>query len=208
MLHTDELLSTTTDLENHFSTFFAGVQHLAGGRLSSYLIPYTTLGNTLLHVAEELAKLHLRWHVINTVLLLLRQFHHVRDKNNLYITCQIPLGYYPHPFNIYEIITFPIPTHVGANHSTMLRSVPPAMAIDLSLHLYFELTIAEMNTIVNHHTSQIRRPFSVAFNSVGVTSLFFGRSSDIKAFCEYDLYLENVKPQITQLEESQFLLLT
>jgi len=151
---------------------------VASGRLSSYLIPYTTLGNTLLHVAGELASLHLQWNVINT----LPQFYysfasfiHVRDKNNLYITLQIPLGYHPHPFNIYEIITFTIPTHIGANHSTMLRSVPHATAIDLSLHLSFELTNAEMNTIVNHHTSHIRRSFSAAFNTCITFCIFRSR---------------------------------
>jgi len=179
MLHTDELLSTTTDLETHFFTFLVGVQHLASVRLFSYLIPYTTLGNTLVHVAEELAKLHPQWHVINT----LPQFYysfasfiHVRDKNNLFITFQIPLGYHSHPFNIYEILTFPVPTHVGANHSTMLRSVPHAMAIDLSLHWYFELSIAEMNMISSHHPSHIRRSFSATLADVCVTSLFFDRS--------------------------------
>jgi len=114
MLHTDELLSTTPDLENPFSNFLAGVQHLASGRLPSYLIPYPTIGKTLLHVAEEVALHNPLWHAINTS----QQFYysyasfiHVKDKNNLYITLQIFLGYHPLPLDIYEIFIFPIPTH-------------------------------------------------------------------------------------------------
>jgi len=37
---------------------------------------------------------------------------------------------------------------------------------------------------------------------VCVTSLFFGRSSEIKSFCEYDRFLNEANPQIVQLDES------
>jgi len=91
----------------------------------------------------------------------------------------------------------------------MLQSVPHAMAIDVSLHWYFELTVAEMNTIIIHHTSHIRRSFSSALPPVPVcvTSLYYGEATAITAHCDFDLYLYYVKTQIIQLDESQFLLL-
>jgi len=208
-LNTLEVMSSIQEMENYFSNFLSGVETLATGRLPVLLIPQDKLNETLFHVTDTLKAMKSEWQVINTDTIFYYTkgaFVHVRDATHLYITLQIPLSWALHPFNIFELIIVPLPTHDGKHHATRLIGLPDAVAIEKSEEHMFFLTSHELAEIDQTHQSHVRRTFQRATQDQCVMALYHDAADLVMKHCKFQIEIDSKPNAIHQLGEQEFLL--
>src|SRR5258708_1222895 len=203
-------MSSINEMEIFFSNFLSGVEMLAAGRLPTVLVDQETLGDTLLNISDTLAESHSQWKVINTAPTYYYSygtFIHVRDATHLFITLQIPLARHDQPFNIFELLTFALPTHDSNEHATRLIGLPHAVAFDVTGRYMFPLTSSELKDIDKYHTSHVRRIFHQMSADSCVVALYKDNTESIMKNCKFQIELDSKTKEIIQLNEEEFLLL-
>ncbi|XP_071098997.1 uncharacterized protein [Haliotis cracherodii] len=71
------------------------------------------------------------------------KFCFARTKAHVYVSVKFPLSSLPKPFQMYKVISLPVPVNNTSSHSTQLLDIPPYFALSLdSRHFLRVITLA------------------------------------------------------------------
>ena len=118
-----------------------GVQRLMEHKLPIELIPLHTLKQALNEVSSQLKKSYPSYFVspVNIEYYYSTMpISYGRVHDSIYISVNIPITSNPSLFNIYQVLTFPVPVNQSTSHTTQIQNMSPYIAIHENQRAYFE----------------------------------------------------------------------
>jgi hypothetical protein len=205
--HTFELMTSIDEVVAHYTTFLGAVESLVTGKLPTALISQDELGQTLLHVEENLKIAAPQWRIIHKEPIYYfsyGQYSYTRDDRNLYINLQVPLTHFGTAFNAFEVITFALPTHGSGKHASQIEELPHAFAIDQSEEYLFTMDKKELEKIGVTHTSQTRRLFDKVDKNTCLMSLYHDNSTSTMEKCKFNLKVGQAQEEVIHLGRGEY----
>ena len=80
-------------------------------------------------------------------------YHHslmayLRVNNSIFLTIRVPLSVSQHKFDLFQLMTFPIPINSTTTHATKVQPLPPYLAVDPQTQQFVEMSNHQYNQCV------------------------------------------------------------
>jgi hypothetical protein len=165
-----------------------GIHDLLNNQLSPYLVPATSLLKTLQNISQELQQHYPLFHISNTHPAYYYRAHSViynRHNNSLFISIRIPLTSSSPLFDIYQIITFPIPINHTSDHATIIKDLPHYLAISSDHTKFLEFSLSYLQSCVGTRVLHCPMflPEKLVENPSCAVALFLNDKSLIQNVC-------------------------
>ena len=213
---TINVLHITSLLTHQYDQFLLGLQTLAQGRLPSSFLPANALTSVIMEIqanvqGQRRGRRTPYISIFKTPLDVYSKAHFIYSctDDHLYISVEFPLTSQPIPFKVYKLKTF---DHIiDGNNSAVLRltNLPFAVAMSMQEREWYAINEIEFSELT--HTSRQftnRRVFNSFLQPIAhcVVALYLDISDRIKAVCDYEIVVGEIKPQIYQLTDITFYL--
>lgn len=139
---TDQI-TISTDYFSSLEELRHSIIRLIENQLSPHLIPPHTLVNTLTDIEGMLKSTHHSFRIATTdykYYYSQPNFLFARDSNNIYITIKIPLTHVDSPFDLYDVISLPVPVDNSTTHATQLLELPDLLGVTRNRNYFIELS--------------------------------------------------------------------
>ena len=130
-------------LSQTFSNLMSGIHSLMQNQLTTEIIPYSILANTLSHVETALKSKRPGFQLLfkdpnfyyrhNT-------FFFYRHDNKIILTLKFPIGKLNKPMKLHKIYSYPVPVNSDSEHATSILNLPAYVATSHDLSYYVEIT--------------------------------------------------------------------
>ena len=202
-------LQQTVQLERMLESLLLGVNALLHRRLSPLLVDQKTMAQTLQDIQRTLKQKHPEFDVVHKDP---RYYYH--SANVLYagqveqilIVMEIPIASTNTQFELYQVLTYPVPFNSTSNDGTLVTNLPDYVAISTDERYMIEMTAAQM--ALCHGRNLISCPDKFphkSFNEPSCTSAMI-RKSGIRDNCQFEFREAVIVPSVVELDEGTLLL--
>lgn len=186
-----------------------GVQEAVMGKLSPFLVPVGVLNRTLNHIQRILDASYPKFHIakVNT-----GYFYNTlaitatRVQNVLILQLDVPITSSFTVFDVYEVLSFPVPINDSTHHASQLLDFPPYFAA--SRDHYIEMTKFMYDQCVGQDVKHC--PFVLGQQKLStpscMSSIFYNYNDDVKNYCDFRFVHSGVKSFILELEPGKILM--
>jgi hypothetical protein len=195
--------------EQNLQSFLNGMHDLVQRRLSPQLVPEHKLRQTLIDVQRKLRRKYLDFQVVNRHPAFYYQAQDVlysSHDDSFLVTINIPISSKSALFQVYQVITLPVPLNHTTTHATQLTNIPDYIAISDDRSAYFEMTNADFSLctgrpIMSCPLTQGQR--SVQRPTCAVALFLQDNPHD---YCEFRMKETAVKPNAVEVQSGLVLL--
>ena len=200
----------TINLQAGLTDFMEGLHDLMRHKLSRHIIPHSDLIAIIHHINRKLLARDTQLAVMpmDTVNMYnFLPFVWTYRPSGLFITIKFPLITSSlSKFDIYKVLTFPVPINDTSNHATLLSNVPPYLGFSQDNKYFIHPTRDMLNgPILDAQT--VNLPLHSLTNPSCLTSIFFDDAERIKSLCDFRVSLHYIKPAIQHLHHGNYLIL-
>ena len=188
-----------------------GVQRLMEHKLPIELIPLHTLKQALNEVSSQLKKSYPSYFVspVNIEYYYSTMpISYGRVHDSIYISVNIPITSNPSLFNIYQVLTFPVPVNQSTSHTTQIQNMSPYIAIHENQCAYFELREVQFSHCLGNKMRHC--PFLLPQTHVNThtctSAVFFKLKEQIKALCDFSYMRHNIQSDIFEIAPGKLLI--
>ncbi|XP_048259087.1 uncharacterized protein LOC125384301 [Haliotis rufescens] len=198
-------------IEHKLQEFKFGVLDLVQGKLSPLLISPAILTTTINHIKHILHNKYNGFKLLdgNTNFYYNHgKFLYAKTKSNkLYVTVKFPLAASDTTFNLYRIVSLPIPVNESTSHATQLLNLSPLIAISTNKQFSTILDSEQLSQCYGSDT--LHCPFRMSLQTRTHTScemaLYHNSKDEIKSHCNFRFLLHEKKSQLIEITPSKLL---
>ena len=199
-----------SQIRSKFDDLRSAALSLAQGKLTPSFIPRRILQKAISHVSTLLNKKYKGTYVAQTDVNWYYTHGSVfarRYSSNIYISVKIPVTSYKQPFNLFKIISFPVPVNTSSQHATKLLDTPTYLAVANNQQFYVTLGTDETSSCKGYDTLQCT--FNKALTPITTPSctmgIFMNNKKWVKDFCEFRFVRDYLTSDIVELSHSSVL---
>ena len=192
-------------IELEINELLTGVYSLVQGKLSPFLIPFKTLQNALYNVNAKVQTKFPGFEVTIVDPNYYYQSPNIRfsqHENMLYINIDITVSSSNKLFNIYQVLSLPVPLNHTTSHASQLLDLQPYVAIEFttgsSIQMSESLYQSCRGNKQKHCNSLLAETPSNSFTCI--SAIFFQRSQIIQNLCNFRVIENGTKPMLLELE--------
>ena len=204
-----QYIKNTQQLELRMQQIAVGVQEIINGKLSPFLIPVSTINETLNHLKDLLNTKYPEFHIVNTNMNYYYEtltVNTVRSGNTIFITISIPISSSHNIFKLYQVLSFPVPLNHTTKHATQLSETSPYIAVSSNSFIEMSHFSYSQCTGTNFkHCSLLLGQQSISHLTC-ISAIFFQYTTDVKSLCNFEFIHSGVKEFILELEPSKVLM--
>ena len=203
-----EELYHTINLQAGLSEFLEGVHDLMRHKLSRHIIPHDDMIQIINDINHKLDA-----HGTQLIVMPMEMpnicnfvpFVWTHRSSGLYVTIKFPLVLSAMGrFEIYKIITFPVPMNHTSNHATILKDFPEYVGFSQD-NMYYTFPSKDMQgSFIDAQTADL--PLYQLIHSSCITALFFDDKHTIKELCDFRVTLNSITPKIIHLYHGKYLI--
>ena len=212
-------LTAVSDMTQYFSSLDAelmqytiGLSDLAGGRLTPALLPIDVVHELFHEISQHLTVTNPQYVLTfqsPTDVYQSTDFAVMRRNNHIYLCLHLPVSYRDHTFQVYKIQRHPLPLTAQHPHSTHLTGEHEYLAVNEQGGFYFFPT---QQTFLTQCT---QRPMVLCNFQPSLYSfthptcefdIFKNNKLTVKGLCKFVVYDKPIKPSLTALTATSFLL--
>ena len=217
-LHTRLQLLSIDNLNHYFTLrskateLFHAISQLFLHKMTPQLISPTLLSNTLSQIQLELKSEHPTFKIAN--------FHpnyyyesavqFSRHNDQIIVVLPIPVTQNMHIFNLYQVVTFPIPINSTSPDATELDD-RPYLAVSKEYEITIELTHDQFALCKNHGQFLYTCPILAAIQNKPqkscLSAIYFGHKEGITEQCRFHYVVQGARPNVYTLGQGQILLM-
>lgn len=205
-----EELYHTIKLQAGLSEFLDGIHDLMRHKLSPHIVPHQDLSRIIASINSKL-----KAHDTNLIVLPMEipdmynffPFFWTYRNHALYVTIKFPLvlsnmG----AFEIYNIITFPVPLNHSSQHATILSNSHKLLGFSHD-NRYYGFPTHEMisGPILDAQTANL--PLHPITSPSCLTAIFFDDKKTVKELCDFRVHLHTITPALIHLHHGNYLVL-
>ena len=202
-------LQQVVRLERTLDTFLLGVNALLQRKLSPILIDHDTLTQALQMVQDTLDKNHPDFEVVHKQP---RYYYH--SANVLYagqteqilVIVEIPVASTATRFNLYHILTFPVPFNDSSLHGTRVTNLPDYVANSTDERYIIEISASQMALCHGRHMISCpdKFPHQALTEPSCAKAMFF--KDRIQELCHFEFQESVIVPSVIELDEGHLLM--
>ena len=202
-------LQQVVRLERTLDTFLLGVHALLQRKLSPILIDHDTLTRALQTVHDTLKTNHPDFEIVHKQT---RYYYH--SANVLYagqpeqilVMIEIPIASTNTKFNLYHILTFPVPFNDSSLHGTRVTNLPDYVAISTDERSIIEISASQMALCHGRHMISCPDKFPhKALTEPSCAKAMFLKDR-IQEMCHFEFQESVISPSVIELDEGHLLL--
>ena len=205
---TMEWLFHTETLCQHLQMFLTGIMMLTAGHLSPSVVSERTQKLVINQASEELQEVLGSVTVVHTDVAYYYKygsFLYMSYDEKIVITLQIPVTQWKEPFEIYQVMRFPVFVQ-GHDQVTLMEDLPEVIAVEKGALRYFSMTNNELMLMQNNHFSLTRKGLMKTMANDCVMNLYRNYVTGVDKTCRMTLTsAEGVEP-VRAWSDSLFLL--
>ena len=195
-----------------FDEFLKGAQSLLQDKLSLYLMPFDEIQTIISNINNKLARKRTNLQVMplsSKDIYGHLPFIWAYKNNSLYITLKFPLVAPESKMKVYKVQYFAVPLNSTTNHATKLITQHPYFAVTVN-HDYYAFPSHDMIMDMKNNILHARRydlPLMAFQNPSCLSELYLNNKHQIKDFCEFEILLDALRPQILHIDHGQYLII-
>ncbi|XP_076452713.1 uncharacterized protein LOC143288249 [Babylonia areolata] len=118
----------------------------------------------------------------------------------------VPIASTTTRFDLYQVMTFPVPFNASSSHATLVTNLPDFVAVPTDQHYIIELTTSQM--LLCHGTHNKFCPDKFPHHAISDQSCASAmiRKTDVRRHCKFDFVEAAIVPSIIELDEGTLLL--
>ena len=207
MINASESISS---VQLQMQSFLNGLHALVKRKLSPYLVPESQLRKALAHVENTLRRRHPDFHVTNhhpSFYYQQQSVMYAYHDESFYVTVQIPISSRNDLFDMFQILTIPVPLNHSTTHATLLDNVPDYMAVSADRSSFVEISsidfaMCEGRPIMTCPPLQAQRTTQ---HPTCAASLYL-QTQTKDEYCRYRIKEDAVTPLVLEVLEGTVLL--
>ena len=150
---TDQLYKSL-HLTNSYSKLMNGIFSLLQKKLSTDIIPYNILKDTISNIQDTLRAKRPGFQLLfKDPHFYFRHDHFFfhRQSNKIMVTLKFPTGRLHKPLTCYKVLNFPVPLNISSNHATSNLDLPHYLAITTDHSYYIEIRTDRLHERKNYN---------------------------------------------------------
>ncbi|XP_071099911.1 uncharacterized protein [Haliotis cracherodii] len=206
----DQIQNSNT-VEHQLEELKLGILDLAKNKLSPLLIAPQILEQTIHHIASILSNKYPNFRLLQTnptYYYSQAKFIFARTKAHVYVSVKFPLSSLPKPFQMYKVISLPVPVNDTSSHSTQLLDIPPYFALSLDSRHFLSMDSSTLAPCSGDEFV-LHCPIRIALQSSPKPScslaLFQNSKSLVKSLCDFRYVTKPQPPQLISIDTSNVL---
>ena len=201
---------TISSVQLQMQSFLNGLHALVQRKLSPSLVPESQLRKALAHVENTLRRRHPDFHVTNhhpSFYYQQQSVMYAYHDESFYVTVQIPISSRNDLFDMFQILTIPVPLNHSTTHATLLDNVPDYMAVSADRSSFVEISsidfaMCEGRPIMTCPPLQAQRTTQ---HPTCAASLYL-QTQTKDEYCRYRIKEDAVTPLVLEVLEGTVLL--
>ena len=205
-------IQKSSKLSKAFSDLMLGIHSLLQNRLTTNLVPYTTLAQTLTNIQSILSVKRPGFHLLFKDPHFYYKHEHVlfyRHNNEIMVTIKFPIGKLHKPMALQKLYSYHVPVHFTSDHATSILDLPPFIAISHSKDYYTEVN-NEVLRKCHHYNKVIFCNFNIALLPASHWKCSFALYNDnreqIQNTCNFRFLPNTISPSLTLLNQTHILI--
>ena len=197
-------------LNTKLATLVEDISNLAQGKMRQTLISPNTIATVLQQVQLELHKHFPEFQISH----MNPQYYYkhplflsARHKGSIYVTFKIPVTSFTSTFNVYKVLSVPVPVNKTSLHSTHLTDLPDYFAVSKDNQYYSSMTKDQWHSCHGKVTKHCPREIKlIPMLRHSCLSLIFQQVKGlILDHCDFRLSRDTVKPSILTVDNDSIL---
>ena len=188
-----------------------GVQKLMEHKMPIELIPLDILHQALAEVSTQL-KIHYRTYSVPKIN---SEYYYSqmpvsfgRVDDSIFITINIPITSTPSYYNIYQVLSFPIPVNQSSNHTTQIKGMSPYIAIATNDNSFIEIKEFQFSHCLGNRVKHcpFLLPRRQSNRHTCTSAIFFKNKQQIKTMCDFIFIRHNLQSDIVEIDSGKLLI--
>ena len=208
---TDQIYKSS-QLTNSYSKLMNGIFNLLQKKLSTDIIPYKTLQDTISNIQGMLRTKRPGFQLMfRDPHFYFRHDHFFfhRQNNKIMITLKFPIGTLHKPLSLYQVKNFPVPLNNSSKHVTSILDLPHYFAITHDQTYYTEISKNQLAQCKNYNKLYFC-DFNVALTHSTfpkcVLALFNDDRNATRTTCDFRFIPHGLTSSLEQLNQTHFIL--
>ena len=208
---TDQLYKSS-DLTNTYSKLMNGIFSLLQKKLSTDIIPYNILKDTISNIQDTLRAKRPGFQLLfKDPHFYFRHDHFFfhRQSNKIMVTLKFPIGRLHKPLTLYKVLNFPVPLNISSNHATSILDLPNYLAITTDHSYYIEMSTDRLSECKNYNKlfyCNVNVALTHSTFTKCVLALFKDDRKAIRNTCDFRFIPHGVTSSLEQLNQTHFLI--
>ena len=202
----------TSQITQIFSKLMLGIHGLLQNKLTTNLVPYSTLEKTLQEIQHTLAIKRPGFQLLFTDPHFYYRHENVfffRHENEIMVTLKFPIGKLHKPMTLLKVQMHKVPVHTSSNHATAILDLPTYLAVSKDLKFYSNIQNKDIqnchkyNKVIfcNHNTELIPEShWTCSF------ALFKDNQQEIKNTCNFRFLPHGIMPTVKLINQTHLLI--
>ena len=196
-------------IRQNYQNLFIGFNNLLQGQLSPLIIDRSQLNKALDLINYSILKHRPNFKLLHkspAFYYTHSDFALHKSDHALLITVKFPISSQAQPFNLFEVINFPVPVNNSVLHATAIKGLPSYIAFNGEYYISLSSEIIndcdKSKTLVNCHVNFPLKPLSKPDCAM---SIFTSNKTSTKANCNFEYVPNALRTTFRQLNQTHFL---
>ncbi|CAC5369234.1 unnamed protein product [Mytilus coruscus] len=203
-------MNSSAIMNKHLEELTLSVHELLKGKLSPFLLSPHDLKKTIHQIQTildtKIQRISSYTHR-SRILLFISEFVFARNHSKLYISVKFPVSSSTAPFQLYRVISKPVPINETSKHATQLIDTFDYF-VQSADNQHFAVTDNQKLskcTGQNIQSCSFHLPLTSTASPTCISALFYNQKEQIHKLCDFRFLIDTLKPDIHELSSSSIL---